>query len=866
MQPQQFLDLVQCAFFESNTQRSSAEQVLLKYKDECPDEFMVYCAQAFSNRGIQNRIRVACSTLVKRLVGLIHPPSNQITWLACSQQTKNDVKLKFMEQLIDPENTIRRSAANTISEICAIELPRQEWPDLISRLTTNSKHTDILIKVSAIMTLGYICEALKTHQSSGISEQDSKVILMGICVGMDLNEQTLEIRLTAIKALQDSLYFMNNLFKQQEIFTYVKNLILSNAICNIQEVKHKALQCLIDFVKQLFTFLPAFINELFQTTQASFENQGEISIAAIEIWNTICAEMKEEITQNGNQQTPESNAVDCCVQFFKKNYEGFLLPFMRNLLLDSGDVDDEYQGLSVPDSSCKGLAFIIDFAGVNTYELVKNFIQNTLTHQQWEYRKASVMAFGALAEVQTKEIEILIKSALSNLFTCLIDQHYKVKKATAQTLSRVAENYPQCFHEHDQANHMLATLLDQLNNKISIVQHLIWVFVYLTEQLQLFSNSIFNREKFTILQHLASTSVRADIKNSEIALIDTAFMAILNIIYSVTDTKLCNDYLIQFFQQIQLLESGTQVPAEIKYHLEMGLMSAMHGCVVRLDDSTTPESVFESIMKTLSNVDSRVKNDYFYVLSGIAYAFKKKLSKYSSQLIGELNKPLSEPDDMESFKTALFCLADIARAMEEEFVPYMNILNYFFGLIKNPNFNRELKLQVYNAIADIILGLKEKSFQFLGDLKEILKLGFAASMDLTKSQQNVDQDYAERLKETMTSFYTCILHAYCEPNIPNFDLRDTVDWFIIFCTEMCSLKLKPTIEYVRLTLCCIFDCSHFFQTVPEMKIKLKDFITSDFVIELIRKMSQFNDKDYQECVSFAKQLLNDVYGFQLKLY
>lgn len=37
---------------------------------------------------------------------------------------------------------------------------------------------------------------------------------------------------------------------------------------------------------------------------------------------------------------------------------------------------------------------------------------------------------------------------------------------------------------------------------------------------------------------------------------------------------------------------------------------------------------------------------------------------------------------MDSFKTALFCLSDIARAMEEEFVPYMNILNYFFGLIK----------------------------------------------------------------------------------------------------------------------------------------------------------------------------------------
>ena len=47
---------------------------------------------------------------------------------------------------------------------------------------------------------------------------------------------------------------------------------------------------------------------------------------------------------------------------------------MRNLLLDDGDADDEYQGLSVPNSSSKGLAYIIEFAGTNTYDTVKNFI------------------------------------------------------------------------------------------------------------------------------------------------------------------------------------------------------------------------------------------------------------------------------------------------------------------------------------------------------------------------------------------------------------------------------------------------------------------------------------------------------------
>lgn len=43
------------------------------------------------------------------------------------------------------------------------------------------------------------------------------------------------------------------------------------------------------------------------------------------------------------------------------------------------------------------------------------------------------------------------------------------------------------------------------------------------------------QEKFTILSHLASTSVRSDIKDSEIAVIDTAFMGVLNIIYTITN-------------------------------------------------------------------------------------------------------------------------------------------------------------------------------------------------------------------------------------------------------------------------------------------------------------------------------------------
>lgn len=50
-----------------------------------------------------------------------------------------------------------------ISEICAVELPRQEWPEIINNLVANSEKPDQEIKMSAVMTLGFICESLRSN-------------------------------------------------------------------------------------------------------------------------------------------------------------------------------------------------------------------------------------------------------------------------------------------------------------------------------------------------------------------------------------------------------------------------------------------------------------------------------------------------------------------------------------------------------------------------------------------------------------------------------------------------------------------------------------------------------------------------------
>ena len=51
--------------------------------------------------------------------------------------------------------------ASILAAIATIEIPRNEWDDLIPNLCTNAESTDMNIKLSSLTTLGYICDELE---------------------------------------------------------------------------------------------------------------------------------------------------------------------------------------------------------------------------------------------------------------------------------------------------------------------------------------------------------------------------------------------------------------------------------------------------------------------------------------------------------------------------------------------------------------------------------------------------------------------------------------------------------------------------------------------------------------------------------
>jgi importin subunit beta-1 len=70
--------------------------------------------------------------------------------------------------------------ANILAQIAAIEIPRQEWDELVPNLCQNSTSEDLNIRLASLKTLGYICEELHTEATPEPSRLAIKALLHSV--------------------------------------------------------------------------------------------------------------------------------------------------------------------------------------------------------------------------------------------------------------------------------------------------------------------------------------------------------------------------------------------------------------------------------------------------------------------------------------------------------------------------------------------------------------------------------------------------------------------------------------------------------------------------------------------------------------
>lgn len=184
-----FSTIVTNALSADNTIRRNAEQVLqnLAYQDF--GAFLLRLADELQNENKSLGARQMSATIIKNC--LVFAKSLREKWYEMDSNKKTEIKNAILSALASSVSLIRRSTATVIAGICKIEQPLEtNWPEIIASLCQNSYHTDINIKLSALQTIGYICDELniKTTNPATVDQ-----ILTAIIQNLESNISQLEV-------------------------------------------------------------------------------------------------------------------------------------------------------------------------------------------------------------------------------------------------------------------------------------------------------------------------------------------------------------------------------------------------------------------------------------------------------------------------------------------------------------------------------------------------------------------------------------------------------------------------------------------------------------------------------------------------
>jgi importin subunit beta-1 len=186
-------------------------------------------------------------------------------WIALDVAAKKQIKAALLSTLGSMTTDARHTSAQVIAKVAAIELPRNEWPELIATLLSNmgppgAAEQPAQLKQSTLEALGYVCEEI----SSDVLAQDQvNSILTAVVQGMNVTETSNEVRLAATRALYNALDFAQTNFENEMERNYIMQVVCQTTSTPDVKVRQAAFECLVaiagSYYEKLAQYMPVSV-------------------------------------------------------------------------------------------------------------------------------------------------------------------------------------------------------------------------------------------------------------------------------------------------------------------------------------------------------------------------------------------------------------------------------------------------------------------------------------------------------------------------------------------------------------------------------------------------------------------------------
>ncbi|KAI2468157.1 ARM repeat-containing protein [Annulohypoxylon bovei var. microspora] len=750
--------------------RTGAEQQLTQAAETNFPLYLATLVQSLADESAQGNIRVAAGLALKNAFSareFARQHELQAKWLQqTDQDTKTRVKELAIQTLASDNAQAGQASAQVIASIAAIELPRDQWPDLLSVLVQNVSTGAPHQKQASLTCIGYICESQDAELRTALIGH-SNAILTAVVQGARKEEANIEVRLSAISALGDSLEFVGNNFKHEGERNYIMQVVCEATQADDARIQQGAFGCLNRIMALYYENMRYYMEKaLFGLTILGMKNDDEdVAKLAVEFWSTVC---EEEI--NIEEDNAQVDSADQMRPFynFARVATNEVVPTLLTLLTkqDEDATDDEY---NLARAAYQCLQLYAQAVGANIIPPVIQFVEQHLRSEDWHYREAAVAAFGAIMEgPEEKVLEPIVKQALPILISMMEDSSTFVKDSTAYALGRITEACSQAIDPQTHLDPLIRSLFAGVHD-VKMAASCCWALMNLAERFSGDFDAASNPLTTHFNQSVQTLLTVTSQPGSETAVRTTSYEVLSAFVqHAATDSfpaiAQLSDVIIKRLEETIPMQSQV-VSIEDKIALEemqTSLNTVLQAIIQRLEKEISPlgDRIMHVSLQILSTAGAKssVPESIFATISGLSNAMEEDFVKYMDAFTPFLYNALANQEEPSLCSMAIGLVSDITRSMGERSQPYCdNFMNYLLNNLRSTTLSNQFKPAILQCFGDIANAISGHFETYLSVVAQVLQQ--AATVTAAPDGSYELYDYVISLREGIMDAWGGIIGA-----------------------------------------------------------------------------------------------------------
>ncbi|TKA36769.1 hypothetical protein B0A54_11639 [Friedmanniomyces endolithicus] len=763
-----------------STTRTQAETQLTQAAEADFQGYLTTLSRELANEQASPQVRMAAGLALKNSFtarDYVRLKEVQNRWeTQIDPSVKSQVKDYALQTLSSSDNRAGLSAAQFIASIAAIELPREQWPQLMGTLVENVGSGNPRTKQSSLTTIGFICESEDQDLRDSLAAH-SNAILTAVVQGARKEESNNDIRNAAITALGDSLEFVRTNFENEGERNYIMQVICEATQADDNRIQQGAYGCLNRIMALYYEKMRFYMEKaLFGLTIQGMKNDEEdVAKLAVEFWCTVC---EEEISiEDDNSQAEGTESLRPYFNFARVATQE-VVPVLLELLAkqDEDAAEDEY---NVSRAAYQCVQLWAQAVGSNTVAPVLSFVEANLRSDDWHYRDAAVSAFGAIMEgPDEKVLEPLVKQALPVLINMMNDSSVHVKDSAAYALGRVCEAVPDAIDPNTHLQPLISALFTGLSSHPRMASSCCWALMNLADRFAGepgHPTNALSQHFQASVQHLLQVT-----ESTQDNQLRTAAYEVLNAFVtnaandSVAMVASLSDVVIErLHKTIPMQQQVVSVEDRLTLQeIQTSLTSVVIATIQRLEKEIVPraDGIMQLLLSLLQSLGpkSSVPDTVFAAIGALASAMEGDFEKYMQAFSPFLINALNSQDEPQLCAIAIGLVSDITRALESKVQPFCDsFMNSLLNNLRSTSLGNQFKPAILQCFGDIAQAIGGQFETYLSVVGQVLQqaAGISAQGENVGSFEMLD--YIVSLREGIVDAWSGIINALRAGNNTN---------------------------------------------------------------------------------------------------